>query len=111
MTVKLVGEISRRQFLSNSLYGAVGAGLASISSAVDAGAKNAIALGDIYFPPPEDQGGWRRVNPRDVPGINAGKLENAVSFHNQSPVSVSRGAALLIIHKGVVIAESYVTGR
>ncbi|MEZ5758853.1 MAG: serine hydrolase [Emcibacteraceae bacterium] len=111
MTVKTAGELSRRQFLSKSFYGAAGAGLATLSVTGGARAQNAAAKGDIYFPPPEDQGGWRSVHPRDLSGINAEKLEKAVSFHDQSPVSLSRGAALLIIHKGAVIAESYVTGR
>ncbi|MDG1709133.1 MAG: serine hydrolase, partial [Emcibacteraceae bacterium] len=64
----------------------------------------------IYFPPPENQGGWLKFSANSISEIDADKLSEAVIFHDQSPVSTSRGAALLVIHKGKLIAESYVTG-
>lgn len=62
-----------------------------------------------YFPPPEEQGGWRHAAP-DHLGVNAARLHAAARYHDTHPVTTSHGGALLVIHRGHVISESYVTG-
>jgi CubicO group peptidase (beta-lactamase class C family) len=62
-----------------------------------------------YFPPPEAEGGWRVTEPGKL-GVNAELLKQAVSYHNEHSVTKSYGGALIIIHRGHVVAESYVTG-
>lgn len=102
--------LSRRQFLITANRGVAGVGLASLPFATfgQMGAdKNAE---DVYFPPPESQGGWRTYDASSLSDIDETKLFEAIRFHDNSPVSTSRGAALLIIHKGKLIGESYVTG-
>lgn len=49
------------------------------------------------------------ANPRDL-GVDASRLADAVAFHDTSPVTASHGGAILIVYKGHVIGESYVTG-
>jgi CubicO group peptidase (beta-lactamase class C family) len=63
-----------------------------------------------YFPPPEQKGGWRVGDP-EVLGVNVTQLNNAVDFHNNDEIfTKSYGGALIIIYKGQIIHESYVTG-
>lgn len=103
-------ELSKRQFLVAASRSALGVGLAAMSlSACGKGTSNNDKQG-VYFPPPEDQGGWRKFDASGLSDIDADKLSEAIEYHDASPVSTSRGAALLIIHKGKLIAESYVTG-
>lgn len=102
---------SRRKFLLGANYSLMGLSLSALPIKAFSQNQTSINSEGIYFPPPEDQGGWRKYNPESIPEINTEKLAAAIKFHDQSPVSTSRGAALLIIHKGRLIGESYVTGN
>jgi len=104
-------DFSRRKFLKTANYGLMGLTFSSMPIKAFAQNRSNLNSEGIYFPPPEDQGGWRKYDPGSIPEINTEKLAAAISFHDQSPVSTSRGAALLIIHKGRLISESYVTGN
>ncbi len=90
--------------------GVAGMGLASLPLNAFAQSQSQTNSDGVYFPPPEDQGGWRSYDATSLSDIDASKLSKAIGFHDQSPVSTSRGAALVIIHKGKLIGESYVTG-
>jgi CubicO group peptidase (beta-lactamase class C family) len=63
-----------------------------------------------YYPPPEREGGWRTGEPERL-GVDAAKLKQAVAFHNDHPATRSYGGALVIVHKGHIVAENYVTGE
>jgi CubicO group peptidase (beta-lactamase class C family) len=63
-----------------------------------------------YFPPSERDGGWRVGNPHEL-GVDKVQLKNAINFHdNDETFTTSYGGALVIIYKGHIISESYVTG-
>lgn len=62
-----------------------------------------------YYPPPESEGGWRTAKPTDL-GVDEAKLKKAYEYHDNSPYTKSLGGALLVIYKGRIIGESYVTG-
>ncbi len=65
---------------------------------------------DDYFPPPEGEGGWRTERPVAL-GIDADRLLRAVDAHNTDAVLTGNdGGALLVVYRGHVVAESYVTG-
>jgi CubicO group peptidase (beta-lactamase class C family) len=64
---------------------------------------------DDYFPPTEKEGGWRSTNP-SILGIDPKKLEQAVNYHNHENYTTSYGGSLIIIYKGHIVAETYVTG-
>ena len=68
--------------------------------------------GEDYFPPTEHFGGWRVAAPPLCAslGVDVEKLAEALRFHDEAPASTGFGAALVVIHKGHVIAESYTTG-
>jgi hypothetical protein len=104
-------ELSRRQFLIAANLGVAGLSLASYPLKTLGQSRSETNSDGVYFPPPENQGGWRSYDAKSLPDINTEKLAEAIRFHDQSPVSTSRGAALIIIHKGRLIGESYVTGK
>ncbi|MFH1179386.1 MAG: serine hydrolase domain-containing protein, partial [Candidatus Bathyarchaeota archaeon] len=62
-----------------------------------------------YYPPPESDGGWRQTDPAKL-GVNTDKLNEAIRYHDGEASTRSHGGAILIIHNGYVIGESYVTG-
>lgn len=62
-----------------------------------------------YFPPSERDGGWRVGDPRAL-GVDADRLSDAVKYHDGSAFSGTYGGALVIVYRGHVISESYVTG-
>ena len=62
-----------------------------------------------YFPPTESAGGWRKGDARTL-GVDPDRLRDAVRYHDESPLTTSHGGALIVIHQGYVIAESYSTG-
>ncbi len=64
---------------------------------------------DEYYPPPETEGGWRKTDPAKI-GVNTSKLEEATQYHDRAEYTTSHGGALVIIHQGYLIAESYTTG-
>jgi len=62
-----------------------------------------------YFPPSEEGGGWRVGDPANL-GVDVDLLNEALNFHDNSVVTTSHGGALVVVHKGHVIGERYVTG-
>ena len=62
-----------------------------------------------YFPPSEQDGGWRTGDPQAL-GVDAEQLRDAINFHDDAGVTTSHGGALVIVCKGHLIGESYVTG-
>jgi CubicO group peptidase (beta-lactamase class C family) len=62
-----------------------------------------------YFPPSEVDGGWRVGDPGSL-GVDEARLNEAITFHDESRYTRSHGGALVIVYKGHVIGESYVTG-
>ena len=115
-------DLSRRDLLR--MAGAAGLGAAGLSAlgacgggdAADGRDRGAEApragapTGSMYVPPPEAEGGWRRADAGDL-GIDPVRLAEAVSYHDTREASMSHGAALLIVHQGHVVSETYVTGR
>ena len=67
------------------------------------------AMVENYYPPPEEQGGWRVADPRSL-GVDAGKIDEVIKYHANSSFTLSHGGALLVVYKGHIICESYVTG-
>ncbi len=66
-------------------------------------------LDENYYPLPQKEGGWRVGDPESL-GVDVDKLNDAVNFHNNAVFTESYGGALVIIYKGHIISESYVTG-
>jgi len=64
---------------------------------------------ETYFPPSEQDGGWRIGGPREL-GVDVGQLTGAIDYHDSAAFTKSYGGAIVIIYKGHVIGESYVTG-
>jgi CubicO group peptidase (beta-lactamase class C family) len=64
---------------------------------------------DGYFPPSEMDGGWRSWDPGSL-DVDAKRLNDAINFHDDSEFTRSHGGALIILYKGHIIGESYVTG-
>ena len=65
---------------------------------------------DVYFPPSEQDGGWRVEKPQSL-GVDADRLRETIDAHNRNATfSGNDGAALVIIYKGHIIGETYVTG-
>jgi CubicO group peptidase (beta-lactamase class C family) len=64
---------------------------------------------ESYFPPSELDGGWRRGEAKTL-GVNGERLREAVDYHDGHFLTTSHGGALVIIYKGYMIGESYVTG-
>lgn len=64
---------------------------------------------DDYFPPPEKEEGWRNANPSNL-GVDPKRLEQAIDYHNHENPTTSYGGSLIIVYKGHMIAETYVTG-
>jgi CubicO group peptidase (beta-lactamase class C family) len=63
-----------------------------------------------YFPQPEQNGGWRVGDPLEL-GVDLDKLNDAIIYHNNDEIFTKRyGSAIVIIYKGYIIGESYVTG-
>ncbi len=64
----------------------------------------------VYFPTSEEKGGWRTAPP-DSLGVDLTKLKEAVDWHNKHEYTKDLGGALLIIYKGYIISEDYITGN
>ena len=76
----------------------------------EATGNGCVTLADLdYFPPPERDGGWRVGDPRAL-GVDADRLNDAVKYHDRSSFSSTHGGALVIVYRGHVVGESYVTG-
>ena len=93
--------VSRRQLLKAGGLCALGLGLPIQGQSRQMRAD--------YFPPPETQGGWRKAPAGDL-GVSAPALAEAFRYHDAADVTTSHGGALLVIHKGYLIGESYTTG-
>ncbi|MBT5642870.1 serine hydrolase, partial [Candidatus Bathyarchaeota archaeon] len=66
-------------------------------------------MSEDYYPPSISDGGWRVADPETL-GVDAGKLKSAYEYHDSSEYTASHGGSLLVIYKGHIIGESYVTG-
>ena len=63
-----------------------------------------------YFPPSEHESGWRVSDPASL-GVDVARLNEAINYHDSHETFTQKyGGALVIIHKGHIIGESYVTG-
>ena len=62
-----------------------------------------------YFPPAEEDGGWQVGDAGDL-GVNVDLLGEALNFHDTARATTSHGGAIVIVYKGHVIGERYVTG-
>jgi len=91
--------ITRRRFLTEAGVYAAGLGLYKIN----------FPSKERYFPPPEKDGGWRVGNPATL-GVNEDGLNDAIKYHDKNSVTTGYGGALVIVYKGYIIGESYVTG-
>lgn len=62
------------------------------------------------FPPSEQNGGWHEEDPEAL-GVDKALLQKAIQNHDDNEFFTGRhGGALVIIYKGHLIGESYVTG-
>ena len=84
-----------------------GLGLLPLPTALLGGVSQ--ETGERYFPPSEQDGGWRIGDPR-VLGVDVGQLAGAINYHDSAAFTKRYGGALVIVYKGHVIGESYVTG-
>lgn len=89
--------ISRRQLLKSSVFGLLPAGWLEPAPA------------EIYMPPSELDGGWRVAEPSAL-SVDATTLAEAISYHDSAPFTQSFGGAIVVVYRGHVIGESYVTG-
>jgi CubicO group peptidase (beta-lactamase class C family) len=110
-------SISRRDLLRAAGAGVAGLGLSSLHTPLLASepappgrlTETAESLQDGYFPPPEDEGGWRVTPPGEL-GVDPARIRTALQYHDENHVTTSHGGALVIIYKGHIIGESYTTG-
>ncbi len=113
-------SISRRKLLKLAGAGAAGVGLMTLPRHLQAasdspsGLKGPQApsrgrLQSPYFPPSEQDGGWRVTDPSEL-GLNKDLLEEAITYHDTNHVTSSYGGALVVVYKGHIVAESYTTG-
>ena len=109
------GAISRRALLRAAGVGVAGLSLLPRHLLGDTNrvADGAGPLGtppqERHFPSPEQEGSWRVGRPDDL-GMDAARLSDAVDYHDTNRVTTSHGGALLIVHSGHVVSETYVTG-
>jgi len=66
-------------------------------------------MGENYFPSSEKYDGWRIADPRNL-GVDVSKLKEALKNHANSVFTSTHGGALLVIYRGHIIGESYITG-
>jgi len=114
--------ISRRRLLKTASVcaagvGAAGLGLVRLPMELSGGVRRhggkpdveSASSQDRYFPPPEEDGGWRVGDPTAL-GVRGDRLQEALNYHDESVVTTSHGGALVVVYKGHIIGESYVTG-
>lgn len=109
--------MSRRRLLTVAGTGAAGLGLLPWSAKLLGAVKNAdrrpgegeTTSQSMYVPPPEKDGGWRVTHPSEF-GVDAALLRDAMNYHDRHIMTTSYGGAIVIVYKGHVIGESYVTG-
>ena len=102
-------RITRRDLLRAAGTGVAGLGLASMPGLTIGCSREQTDQAE-YFPPSEQGGGWRVGDPTTL-GVDARLLSEAIGYHDQNHVTTSYGGALVVIHKGHVIGESYTTGE
>ena len=110
MGYRAVQQLSRRDLLKAAGTSVAGLGLASIPGLTGGCSSRVQTDQDEYFPPSEQDGGWRVGDPTTL-GVDARLLSEAIGYHDQNHVTTSYGGALVVIHKGHVIGESYTTGE
>ena len=88
--------------LSNEIFG-------SVRKTRDKPDEKSVPGEEKYFPPSEQDGGWRVGDPHAL-GVDADQLNGAINYHDKDIVTTSYGGALVIVYKGHIIGESYVTG-
>jgi CubicO group peptidase (beta-lactamase class C family) len=103
-------QITRRDLIKAAGTGVAGLGLASMPGFAIGCSSGRQTDQDEYFPPSEQDGGWRIGDPTTL-GVDARLLSEAIVYHDQNHVTTSYGGALVVIHKGHVIGESYTTGE
>jgi CubicO group peptidase (beta-lactamase class C family) len=107
--------ITRRRLLKTTgIYaagvGAAGVGLLPLPNGLFGGVTQIQDEPDEeYFPPSERDGGWRAGDPHTL-GVDVDKLHDAIKYHDKDVVTTSYGGALVIVYRGHIIGESYVTG-
>jgi len=109
--------ISRRSLLKAAGAGVAGLSLSAIPTgllgrgrgAVDQNSDAGIPSQQGYFPPSEQNGGWRVGDPSSL-GVNGARLREAIRYHDENFVTTSHGGGLVIVYKGHIIGESYTTG-
>jgi len=106
---RATNQLTRRNLLKAAGTGAAGIGLTSVPSLSLGCSSKAGGAQGAYFPPSEQEGGWRIGNPEDL-GVNARLLREAIGYHDSNHVTSSYGGALVIIHQGHIVGESYTTG-
>ena len=110
MGYRAIQQLSRRDLLKAAGTSVAGLGLASIPGlTVGCSSRVQIDQGE-YFPPSELDGGWRVGDPTAL-GVDARLLSEAIAYHDSNHVTTSFGGALVVIHKGYVVGESYTTGE
>jgi CubicO group peptidase (beta-lactamase class C family) len=108
-------SISRRQMITAA--GAATLGSSGAFKALRGSAHSGLVLGheqaastqDRPFPPPEQEGGWSVVSPRDL-GVHPARFAEAIAYHDRHVMTTSYGGALVVVYKGRIIGESYTTG-
>ncbi len=65
--------------------------------------------GEEHFPAPEQDGGWRVGDPYAL-GVDASQLNDATKYHDNEVFIKTFGGALVVVYKGCIVGESYVTG-
>ncbi len=113
-------SMTRRRWLTTAGVCAAGAGAAGLGLIPSAelfggvrtarpGRRTQDRSGEGYFPPSEQDGGWRVGDPAAL-GVDADLLRGAVTYHDTSAVTTSHGGALVVVYQGHLISETYVTG-
>ncbi len=108
--------ISRRQLLATTGVcaagvGAAGLGLLPLSSTICGGVTHANDEPDeAYFPPSEQDGGWRVGDPWDLK-VDIDRLQDAIDFHDTDIVTTSYGGALVIVYKGTLLVKATSPGQ
>ncbi len=109
--------ITRRRLLTEASVCAAGLGLLPLSNGLFSGVRKTgsqpdeqdVPSTERYFPPSEQDGGWR-VGDAQALGVEGDKLNDAINYHDSAVFTKSHGGALVIVYKGHIIGESYVTG-
>lgn len=97
--------VTRRRFLTEASVGAAGVAALPLPKTF----AQETSLTEEYFPPLEKDGGWRSKDPQAL-GVDADRLHDAIHYHDTNFATARYGGAIVIIYKGHVIGESYVTG-